>query len=258
MYKKYSKIRFIFAYGLMKNLSFIIFWILSSIIPSYIFAICIWTWNCNDTFDYSRTEDFQLLMNIWIIKISKQEIEKYWLEQIQAYYWAHENWITTQESVREANLWWKITRAEMAKMISNYAKNILNKTRNESSKCEFIDTESVKWDLATAIIDACKLWIMGQWITKFRPNDSVTRAEFGTLLSRTLWWNKNEWWSTYYENHLKALKSEWIMNKIDTPSDKEIRWYVMLMLMRSSDEDSRITDNTNTDNQISDVIEMLD
>ena len=99
---------------------------------------------------------------------------------------------------------------------------------------------------------------MGQWVSSFRPKDSVTRAEFWTVLSRALWWNKNEWWSTYYENHLKALKSEWIMSKIDTPSSKEVRGYVMLMLMRSTDENARITDNANTDNQISDVIEMLD
>jgi hypothetical protein len=48
------------------------------------------------------------------------------------------------------------------------------------------------------------------------------------------------------------------MNKIDTPMNKEMRGYVMLMLMRSSDENAIITDNTNTDDQISDVMKMLD
>ena len=48
------------------------------------------------------------------------------------------------------------------------------------------------------------------------------------------------------------------MSKINTPTSKEIRWYVMLMLMRSTDENSRVTDNTNTDDQISDVIWILD
>ena len=48
------------------------------------------------------------------------------------------------------------------------------------------------------------------------------------------------------------------MTNINTPMNKEVRGYVMLMLMRSSDEKTRITDNTNTDNQISDVIKMLD
>jgi hypothetical protein len=48
------------------------------------------------------------------------------------------------------------------------------------------------------------------------------------------------------------------MTKINTPMDKEVRGFVMLMLMRSVDENVRITDNTNTDDQISEVIEMLD
>jgi hypothetical protein len=42
----------------------------------------------------------------------------------------------------------------------------------------------------------------------------------------------NEWRNTYYEKHLAALKQAGIMTKIDTPSMKELRWRVMLMLMR--------------------------
>jgi hypothetical protein len=48
------------------------------------------------------------------------------------------------------------------------------------------------------------------------------------------------------------------MTKISTPMNKEVRGYIMLMLMRSTDEDARITNNTNTDDQISDIIKMLD
>ena len=85
---------------------------------------------------------------------------------------------------------------------------------------------------------------MWQWVTSFRPKDFVTRAEFGVVLSRALWWDKNEGWNTFYENHLKALKGEWIMNNISSPMDKEIRWYVMLMLMRSPTEFVEKEDNT--------------
>jgi len=99
---------------------------------------------------------------------------------------------------------------------------------------------------------------MGQWVTSFKPKDFVTRAEFWTVLSRALRWDKNEWWSTYYQNHLKALKAEWIMNKIDTPMNKEVRGYVMLMLMRSVDDNAKVQEKSNTDDQISDVIKMLD
>lgn len=39
---------------------------------------------------------------------------------------------------------------------------------------------------------SCQLGLMGQNITKFRPNDIVTRAEFGTILSRMLRGDKYE------------------------------------------------------------------
>jgi len=182
---------------------------------------------------------------------------EYSSELQQAYKWAYGNKITTMDSIDKANMKWNITREEMAKMISNFATNILWKTPDTTKPCLFIDS-NINPDLVESVTKSCQLWLMGQWVTSFRPKDSVTRAEFWTVLSRALWWNQNEWWSTYYENHLKALKSEWIMTKINTPMDKEVRGLVMLMLMRSVDENVRITDNTNTDDQISEVIEMLD
>lgn len=228
---------------------------------SYMYSICIqWSWGCNDTINPKEIQEdiiVKLLLESWEIQATKEEVEKYWLEQIKAYYWALNNWMTTQQTVKSANLWWYITREEMAKMISNYAINILWKTPNTSKSCYFIDS-NINPDLVLYVTKSCQLWLMGQWVTSFRPKDSVSRAEFWTVLSRALRWDKYEWWSTYYENHLKALKSEWIMNKIDIPMSKEVRGYVMLMLMRSSDENTRMIDNTNTDDQISDIIKMLD
>jgi hypothetical protein len=182
---------------------------------------------------------------------------EYSSELQQAYNWAYQNEITTMDSIEKANMKWNITREEMAKMISNYATNLLWKTLDTTKSCLFIDS-NINPDLVSYVVESCQLWLMGQWVTSFRPKDFVTRAEFWTVLSRVLWWEKYEWWTTYYENHLKALKSEWIMSKIDTPMDKEIRWYVMLMLMRSIDDNTKVQENYNTDNQISDLLDMLD
>ena len=126
------------------------------------------------------------------------------------------------------------------------------------NKALFVLNSNINPDLVQSVTESCQLWLMWQWISDFRPKDSVTRAEFWTVLSRALWWDENEWWSTYYENHLKALKAEWIMNKIDTPMDKEVRGYVMLMLMRSTNNDTNNKPKSNIDDQISDVIKMLD
>lgn len=170
----------------------------------------------------------------------------------QAYNWAYQNEITTQSSIEKANLQWKITREEMAKMITNYAINILWKSPDTTKSCLFLDS-NINPELVQFVTESCQLWLMGQWITSFKPKDYVTRAEFWTILSRVLWWDKYEGWVIYYEKHLKALQNEWIMKKIDTPMDKEIRWYVMLMLMRSVKQETDYNDN-----QISEVIQLLD
>ena len=170
----------------------------------------------------------------------------------QAYNWAYQSEITTQSSIEKANMWWKITREEMAKMISNYAINILWKSPDTTKSCLFSDS-NINPDLVRFVTESCQLWLMWQWITSFKPKDFVTRAEFWTVLSRALWWDKYGWWNTYYESHLKALQNEWIMKKIDVPMDNEIRWYVMLMLMRSVNQKTDYNDD-----QISEVIQLLD
>jgi hypothetical protein len=170
----------------------------------------------------------------------------------QAYNWAYQSDITTQSSIEKANMWWKITREEMAKMISNYAINILWKSPDTTKSCLFSDS-NINPDLVKYVTESCQLWLMWQWITSFKPKNFVTRAEFWTVLSRALWWDKYGWWNTYYESHLKALQCEWIMKKIDMPMDNEIRWYVMLMLMRSVNQKTDYNDD-----QISEVIQLLD
>lgn len=182
---------------------------------------------------------------------------EYTSELQQAYNWAYQNGITTQNTIEKANMKWNITREELAKMISNYSINVLWKIPDTTKACLFSDS-NINPDLVQSVIRSCQLWLIGQWITSFKPKDFVTRAEFWTVLSRVLWWNKNEWWSTYYENHLKALKSEWIMNNISFPMDNEVRWYVMLMLMRSIAKDVGNITLKSEDNQIFEVVQLLD
>ena len=159
---------------------------------------------------------------------------EYSQELQDAYNWAHEKGITTMSTIDNANMYWAITRAEMAKMLSVYATEVLGNTPDTSAACTFTDIDSVKGDLHDFIIESCQLGIMGQGITAFRPYDNISRAEFGTALSRVLWGDKYEGGTPYYANHLNALKSAAIMNQIaNAESTKEIRGYVMLMLMRS-------------------------
>ena len=156
-----------------------------------------------------------------------------------AYNWAYGKGVTTMSTIDNANMYGAITRAEMAKMLSVYATEVLGYEADTSKACNFTDIDSVKGDLHDYIIKSCQLGLMGQGITAFRPYDTISRAEFGTALSRTLWGNQYEGGTPYYANHLNALKAAGIMNQIaNAESTKEVRGYVMLMLMRSEGNDA--------------------
>ena len=154
-----------------------------------------------------------------------------------AYAYAYGVGATTQYPIENANIYGAITRAELAKVISNWAEKVLGLAPDTSAACSFSDIASLKGsDLYDAVIRSCQLGLMGQGITAFRPYDTVTRAEFGTILSRALWGDKYDGGTPYYAAHLNALKAEGIMTMINDPSMKEIRGYVFIMLQRV-DED---------------------
>jgi hypothetical protein len=79
---------------------------------------------------------------------------------------------------------------------------------------------------------------MGIYMEDFLPNKQVSRAEFGTILSRLLWWDKYNEIDTeetpFYEKHLAALKELWIMTQIENPLNRlELRQWVWVMLKRA-------------------------
>lgn len=158
-------------------------------------------------------------------------------EYKQAYSWAYNNWVTTMSTIDKANLYWNITRIELAKMISNFAINVLKKPLRETSGCKFDDiTSALDKQYDNWVSNACAMRLMWQWIKKFRPYDKVTVAEFWTILSRLLHDIQfNSYWNDpFYLYHLKALKYWWIMADTSNPTWKNaIRGDVMSMLRKS-------------------------
>ena len=159
---------------------------------------------------------------------------KYSDEFNDAYKFAYTNGITTKKTIESANMDSSLTRIAMAKMLSNYAINVLGKKPSNVAVPNFPDvTPQLNADYDNWVTLAYQLWIMWIWVKNFRPYDSVTRAEFGTALSRLLF-DVDDWQGAYYESHLKKLMQEKIIT-VDNPKIEEKRWYVMIMLMRSSD-----------------------
>jgi len=127
---------------------------------------------------------------------------------------------------------WALIRGHLAKMVTNYAINVLGKKIDTKKLCAFEDLWHETSEMRVYIKTACQLGLMGQNTDEFYPNGAVNRAQFSTILSRLLYGSLYEWWNPYYTKHIDALQNSKIIKNID-PNLKEVRWYVMLMLMRS-------------------------
>lgn len=159
-----------------------------------------------------------------------------------AYQYACSVWITTMEPIQKADIVGPLLRKHLAKMVSEFAVNELWMAPDKEKVCEFDDMAWETKEMKKYAEMACQLWFMGlhsdgvRVKDNFDPNDQVIRAEFGTVLSRLLWWTKyaTDDGELFYKYHLEALKENGIMTQIygDWPYSIELRWYVMLMLMR--------------------------
>ncbi len=154
-------------------------------------------------------------------------------ELLGAYDYAYGVGITTQSSVDSADMYGSLKRSHMAKMMSNYAKEVLGSTPDTTKACAFTDVANETAELQGYITEACQLGLMGIDLTAFNPNGAVTRAQFGTVLSRALYGDANNGGTPYYANHLTALQDAGVMNNISTPNAPEVRGYVMLMMERA-------------------------
>ena len=169
-------------------------------------------------------------------------------EVLEAYKWAYANGITTIDSFEKADPDWYLLRWHMAKMVVNFMVNVLwfEIPDDVPDHCLSFNDNPAIWEseeIKDYAIKSCALWIM--WIdmvnNEFLPNDIVSRAEFGTITSRILWWAKYNVKHTiqhpYYVKHLNALKAEEIMTKIDNPLLwKELRKWVWVVFKRVSDK----------------------
>ena len=160
----------------------------------------------------------------------------------EAYEFAKEKKITTTEDIEEFDLEWKLIRMHLAKMISEFAVEVMWKKEMTEwvEGCEnFEDMKNETEEMQKYATMACKLglmWRNGEQTApqkKFNPTVEVNRAQFGTILSRLLRWQQYaaKEWESYYGEHLQALKESGIMTMID-PEMSELRWWVALMLYR--------------------------
>ena len=165
-------------------------------------------------------------------------------EVLTAYQWSYKNKVTTLAPVERAMPEGYVYRWHMAKMVVNYALNVLwwelpEETPEECSRSD----DASDWEsneIKNYARMSCELGIMWIDMDNFEPTRYVTRAQFGTILSRLLWWDTyNQQWSStnsYYERHLNELKEKGIITQIDNPEQRiELREWVWVMLRRSDE-----------------------
>jgi len=175
----------------------------------------------------------------WSCSVSNSD---YSFELNQAYTYACNVWITTMPDIQLADMMWPLLRKHLAKMISEFSMQVLWNKPDVNKVCVFSDIDQESVEMKYYMKTSCQLYLMGlhpDGITPkdvFDPDDVVTRAQFGTVLSRLL--RQTQYVSLpdqlYYFRHLEALKNNNIMTQIygEWPSITELRWYVMLMMMR--------------------------
>lgn len=169
---------------------------------------------------------------LWVFFISFASAQ-YFQDYENAYNRAYENWIVTEKTIWDANLYSAITRAEFSSILMWYAKNILKIKDTNNTNCRLQDIGNLNSNYQKAVQWTCKMWIMWVWQTFFNPYDSITLASFWTTLSRLYWWEKFSDWTPYYINHIWALKSIWIIGDISDPFKILLKWDVIVMLMNS-------------------------
>ena len=111
----------------------------------------------------------------------------------------------------------------MAKMISNFAITLGGFTPDTIKQCAFDDVANQSAEMRFYIRISCQLELIGINMTSFDPNGEVTRAQFGTILSRLIRGSIYNDGIPYYTSHLNALKLAGIMTQISNPSMKELR-----------------------------------
>lgn len=174
-----------------------------------------------------------------IIKEENKEVVKqvtYTEEEKTAYEWAKESGITTMNTIDESRVSEPLTRAELAKIVSVFAKDILWKEDILEESGNFMDVDKSLWDLEEYVHQAYRLQIMWTWAEGetdyFYPNAYVTRAEFATVLSRLLFWDRfNQEGENWYAQHLYVLKKSKLLDN-KRPEEQELKSNVLITLYK--------------------------
>lgn len=141
-----------------------------------------------------------ILIAFWVNITFAQEID----EAVNLMY---EKWITKYVAVPEYNPDALLTREQAAKMMVQFSTNVLGKTTETNQICNFSDLNQADPEFQDYITKSCRLWIFKwkfvNWIQIFDPRADISKAEFITVVVRSIKWmldeNISPWWINYFK-----------------------------------------------------------
>ena len=160
---------------------------------------------------------------------------------IDAFQEAYGLGITNKCPIENARLNDFIKRKELVKMLVFFSVKVLGVTPDTTKiGCDqYADMQKASDEMKFYTKIWCQLeimWMQPNGVTpmkNFYPDQYVTRAQFGTTLSRLIFGRRFNGEKPYrYTRHLAALK-EFNIIKVITPNLKETRWFVMLVFSRT-------------------------
>ena len=146
--------------------------------------------------------------------------------------------ITTMETCKKARMEETLLRRDAAKMMVNFAINILGKKADRTRKCEFTDLAGLTTEEQNYIKTACELGLMGlngdgTPAALFNPALPVDKVQFAVTLSRMLYGTTNNTTDAcWYCKHIDALYDAKILTTKTALFAPFIRVWAMLMLQR--------------------------
>lgn len=136
-----------------------------------------------------------------------------------------------------------LIRSHAAKMMSNYAINVLGKTPDTTKVCVFSDMENETLEMKTYAVTACQLGLMGLQVdgetpdVVFNPETLINKAMFATILSRLMYGSTHDGNDACrYCDHVDAMVEEGIITVTTDLLDPFRRAYAMIMLMRTQED----------------------
>jgi len=174
-----------------------------------------------------------------IENVLEQEVTMWWSyddEFLNALEWMHDYGLTRFDTPERFRQYDVLSRQEAAKFFSQFAKEILYRTLDQTKYCFFDDMEWVDPSLKNYIIESCLLhmfWWSGWY---FFPFDTFTKWQALAVLIRWLDGYKDEWGTYRWSEYRQYAWEAWLTKdpNIGHGEKAVTRYEVALLLYRAA------------------------